>query len=430
MLNSRIFTVDTTNDSLYKVYKLLSATSLLQSGLKRGRKVESVDWVRVGLKELPGEFRVVLNKPFLDKLLWRGKYKIGTWKKLAEKITRSYGNLVDLRNGEIKSISVTVLKALASITGTTLEETEKNCAYVLKAQSAPVKIPIRSTPQLAALVAHALGDGSIGERRFQVEYKNKNVECIQEVLVAVKVISTVQIFVTKNERDIYLTTLPATIGQILCVAGAVRGNKTEKDFDMPGWIKDGSPEIKKSFLRALFNDEGSVYIGSKSSNIKIFMGKEASKKDSLVKFLESVQRMLMDFGIKSKKVRISRKYQVRDQKKVIVGFWITGKRNLRAFADQIGLCPTKQKKLEVAINSYKNRIWGEEVEDEIMRILRAEGSKKTVELSKILRRDSRSLLKHLRRLEASGGISFSRYTLPNGLYGFRWQIEKGGEKDG
>lgn len=430
MLNSRIFTVGTTNDPLYKIYKLLSLTSLPQSSLKRGKKVESVDWVKVGLNELPDEFRVVLNKHFLNKLLWRGKHKIGSWKKLAEKITLSYGSLVDLRNGEIKSISVTVLKALATITEITLEEIEKNCAHVLKAQSVPVKIPIRSTLQLAALVAHALGDGSIGERRFQVEYKNNNVECIQEVLGAVKAISNVQVFVTKNERDIYLIMLPATIGQILCITGAVQGNKTEKDFDVPNWIKNGNPEIKRSFLRALFNDEGSVYIGSKSSNIKIFMGKEASKKDSLVKFLESVQHMLMDFGIKSKRVRTSREYQVRNQKKVIVGFWITGKRNLKAFANQIGLCLTKQKKLGVAINSYKNRTWGEEVEDEILRILRAEGSKKTVELNKILRRDSRSLLKHLRRLEASGDISFSRYTLPNGLYGFRWQIEKGGEKDG
>lgn len=384
--------------------------------------------MKIGLNELPDEFRVVINKHFLDRLLWHGKHKIGTWKKLAEKIKLSYGNLVDLRNGGIKSISVTTLKALASVTGTTLEEIKKNCAYVSKARSPPVKIPIHSTPQLAALVAHALGDGSIGERCFQVEYKNKNVECIQEVLVAVKAISNVQVSVSKNERDIYLIMLPATVGQVLCIAGAIRGNKTEKDFDVPNWIKNNSPEIKRSFLRALFNDEGSVYIGSKSSNIKIFMGKEASKKDSLVKFLESFQRMLMGFGIKSKKVRMSRKYQVKDQKKVIVGFWITGKLNLRAFANRIGFCPAKQKKLEVAINSYKNRIWGEEVEAEILRILREEGPRKTTELGKILKKDRTSLLKHLHKLEANQDVSISRYRLTNGLRGFCWCVKNEGEE--
>jgi len=398
--------------------------------IKGGKGGRVSGWMKIGLRELPDRFRVVLNKPFFYKLLLDGKNKMGTWEKLAEKLGITYGSLVDLRNGEIGSISVAALKTLASITGETLDEIEKNCAYALKVQSAPIKIPISSTPQLAALVAHALGDGSIGRKHFQVEYKNKNFECIQEVLEAVKSIFDIKVPITKYERNVYLVMLPTTIGHILCVVGAIPGNKTEKDFDVPDWIKNGSFEIKKSFLQALFNDEGSVYVGSKNSSIKIFMAKEISKKDSLIEFFESVQRMLIDFGIKSKEVRISRKYQVRNQEKVIVGFWITGKRNLKVFANRIGLCPTKQKKLEIAINSYKNRLWGEEVKDEILCILHAKGSKTTTELCKILTRDSRSLLKHLHRLESNGNISFSRYTLPNGLYGFRWQNRKGGEKNG
>jgi intein/homing endonuclease len=393
--------------------------------LKGGKGGRVSGWMKIGLRELPDEFRVILHEPFFDKLLRDGKHKIGTWKELAKKLGLTYGSLVDMRNGEIESISVAALKTLAPIAGETLDEIEKNCSYTSKVQSAPIKIPISSTPQLAALVAHALGDGSIGKKHFQVEYKNKNLECIQEVLEAVKSVFDIQVSVAEDKRNIYLVMLPSTIGHILCIAGAIPGNKTKKDFDVPNWIKNGSFEIKRSFLRALFNDEGSVYIGSKSSNIKIFMGKEASKKDSLVKFFESVKQMLMDFGIKSKRIRISREYQVGNQKKVIVGFWITGKRNLRAFAGRIGLCPVKQKKLELAIDSYKNRIWGEEVEDEILRILHTEGPKKTTELNKILKRKGRtSLLKHLHMLKANQDISFSRYSLANGLCGFRWYTKK------
>jgi len=393
--------------------------------LKGGKGGRVSGWMKIGLREMPDRFRVVLSKPFFDKLLLDGKNKMGTWEKLAEKLGITYGSLVGIRNGRIRSISVAALKTLAPIAGETLDEIEKNCSYTLKVQSAPIKIPISSTPQLAALVAHALGDGSIGRKHFQVEYKNKNLECIQEVLEAVKSVFNIQVSIAEYERNVYSAMLPSTIGHILCIAGAIPGNKTKKDFDVPDWIKNGSFEVKRSFLRALFNDEGSVYIGSKSSNIKIFMGKEASKKESLMKFLESIQRMLMDFGIKSKRIRISREYQVGNQKKVIVGFWITGKRNLRAFTDRIGLCPTKQKKLELAIDSYKNRIWGEEVEDEILRILHTEGPKKTTELSKILKRKGRaSLLKHLRKLKANQDVSFSKYRLANGLCGFRWYTKK------
>jgi len=405
--------------------------SLHENGLNLFTNAGNGGLLKIGLEELPDNFRVVLRKPFFKKLLLEGKSKTGLWKELARTIRLDYTSLVDLRNGETKSISLAVLKTLVLITKIPLEEAEKNCLFGYRSWGKPIRIPINPSPELASLVAHALGDGSIGERSFQVEYKNNNFECMKDVLSAVKKVFGVNAS-SRNEKNALVTTLPAAVGQVLFLAGATKGNKTKKDFDVPEWIKNGTRTIKQSFLRALFDDEGSVYIGKKSSNIKLYMGKLASKKDSLVKFLNSIRQMLEDFGIKSRGVITLREYRVKNQEKLMLGFWITGKRNLKLFAKKIGLNTVKQKKLEMAISSYKYDMWGEEVEDEILRVLCMEGPKKTSELVKGIARDRTSLLKHLHRLEANKKISSSRYELANGLYGFRWYTNTmaGGEENG
>ena len=393
--------------------------------LKRRKKARRGGEVRISLNELPDELRIVLKKPFFEKLLLEGKREAGLWKQLARELKLDYKSLVNMRNGEIKSVSVATLKTLMSITGVPIQEVEKNCVYVMSVGSVRVKIPIYSSPQLASLVAHTLGDGSIGEKRFQVEYKNKSVDLIQNVVEAVKTIFNVEVPVTKCGRDIYTVMLPATIGRILYIAGAVRGDKTRKVFDVPEWIKNGDLSVKVSFLRALFDDEGSVYIGSKSSNIKLCMGKSASLSDSLINFFNSIRAMLGDFGIKSKEVRIYRKYSAKGEKKLILGFWITGKRNLKIFAQRVGFNSTrKQEKLETAIKSYKRKMWGEEVDDEILKILSIDGPKKTFELSKTLRKDRTAVLKHLHKLRTRGIVSFSEYRLVNGLHGYLWHLQK------
>lgn len=415
-----------------KEKRILSVTPLLQNHLKWGWKIHCGGRVRIGLAELPNEFRVVLDRNFLNKLLLNGKNRVGTWDKLAKRIKLDYTSLVDLRNGEVKSILMAVLRRLASIAGVSLEEIEKNCAYVFKMRSVRVKIPIYPTPELASLVAHGLGDGSLAEERFQVEYKNKDIDCIQDVLAAAKTVFNIEVSATKDERGIYLVMLPSTVGQILHLAGAVQGNKTKKDFDVPYWIKNGVPEIKKFFLRALFDDEGSVCVGKKSSNIKIFMSKLASKKDSLISFFESIRRMLSDFGITSGKVQIYREYWVENERKIMLGFWITGKRNLKIFAQKVSFSSTKkQKKLIVAIKSYKHEIWNEEVDKKILDVLQENGPRKTYELAKSIKKNRSVVLRHLHRLKSEGSVSFSEYKLTNGLRSFLWYLEnKGGDGSG
>jgi intein/homing endonuclease len=265
-----------------------------------------------------------------------------------------------MRNGSTKSVSLSVVKALASFAGVALQEIEKSCECVRRSNGKPIKIPVYTSPELASLVAHALADGSIGEKSTQVEYKNKRDECIQDVVDATKTVFSVEAQPTKDVSGFPMVVLPTAVGQVLVLAGAIQGNKTKKDFDVPPWILNGDSEIKRAFLRAMFDDEGSVDACCKWRSIKFAMGKSVSQSKSLYQFLNSIRNMLADFEINAQKVRVWRRYKVKDDDKLILGFWITGKQNsgkqnLKFFAQKIGFNhKIKQSKLTATLGTFKS----------------------------------------------------------------------------
>ena len=392
---------------------------------KNNRGHQNGDNLKIGVSELPDNFRIMFREPFFQELLLAGKNKIGLWKDLAEKLKLDYTCLVCIRNGETKSISLAAAKTLVSLTGTTLEQMEENCIYVRRSNGKPIKIPINATPELASLVAHALGDGSIGERNIQVEYKNKSQECIQDVVDTTESIFNIKVRPTKDVDGFPVVFLPSAVGQVLLLAGAVQGDKTKKNFDVPKWIKDGGPEVKNTFLRALFDDEGSVDVCGKWRSIKFSMGKLESSSESLYKFLNSIRDMLNDFGIDTQPVRIRRRYQVEGENKLMIGFWITGKHNLKLFAQKIGFRhPEKQRKLIETLGTFKHALYNDEVKDEIIRILNQNGPQKTRELCEILGKDNSVILKHLHKLRADRKVSYSEYTPRLGFSGFLWYSTK------
>jgi intein/homing endonuclease len=383
------------------------------------------------MSELPSNFRVALKEPFLQQLLLAGKNKVGSWKNLAKELKLDYTALVNIKNGKTKSISLIAVRTLVALIGTTLETIERNCVHVVRSNGKPIKVPIRPTPKLASLVAHALGDGSIGEKNLQVEFKNKSPECLQDVIDATQSIFNIEVRLRKDTSGFPVVFLPASVGQVLLLAGAAQGDKTKKDFDVPQWIKDGDIEIKKAFLRALFDDEGSVDMWSKWRNIKFAMGKSESRGESLRKFLNSIRSMLRDFEINAQKVRIWRRYKVSGEKnKLILGFWITGKHNLKFFAQRIGFKHVgKQRKLIEMLSTFKHAIYDEEIKDEIVRILIQNGPRKTRELSEIIGKDRSLILKHLHKLKTIGKVSFFEYKSRKRFPGFLWYLKEnpGGE---
>lgn len=127
---------------------------------------------------------------------------------------------------------------------------------------------------------------------------------------------------------------------------------------MPNWIKNGSNEIKRAFLRALFDDEACIVARKKGNSITFAMRKHEKLRMSLREFLEELRHLLSEFNIGSGPVRLRATYEdKKGRQKVEMGFIILRKQNLVAFQKEIGFChPDKGRKLNNAIHSYSYNV--------------------------------------------------------------------------
>jgi intein/homing endonuclease len=203
-------------------------------------------------------------------------------------------------------------------------------------------------------VGHALGDGHI-RSNYEFGYISKNDYLLDKVATFGKNVFGLNKIVKSNRiNGIKIIYFPRIFGRFLCLAGAIKGNKTLQSFIVPNWIKNGSNDVKRAFLRALFDDEACVKVSKNSNDITFVMCKYEELVTSLEEFLEGLRHLLNEFKIKSGRVRLRAKYEDRERrKKVEMGFTICGKRNLVAFQKEIGFYhPDKSRKLNNAISSY------------------------------------------------------------------------------
>ena len=199
---------------------------------------------------------------------------------------------------------------------------------------------------LVMIVAHLMGDGCVSKKYFA--YYNKN-----------------KILLNNFERDI-----TKLFGPIHLIKGSMHSgvsyimvqNKALFDFfsslikdyrsfalEIPDFIN--SKELKKEFLSALYDDEGSapIRIFKETGEIK----RNVSVSSNSLKMIEQIKAILLnDFSIVTNK--ISKNLYHRNSK-IFTNYIlnITGKDNLERFSKEIGFShPDKSVKLNLMINSY------------------------------------------------------------------------------
>ncbi|HVF52204.1 MAG TPA: DNA gyrase subunit A [Actinomycetota bacterium] len=102
---------------------------------------------------------------------------------------------------------------------------------------------------------------------------------------------------------------------------------------VPGFIWSGPPEIKRIFLQALFEGDGSSSLLSRSTMQISYSTRSAA-------LAKEVQTLLLEFGVVS---RLS--LSARGETKVV----ITNRRDARLFASRVGFWGVKQRKLEAEL---------------------------------------------------------------------------------
>ena len=107
---------------------------------------------------------------------------------------------------------------------------------------------------IASLIGHVFGDGYISAKKRQFEYINfdSNLRSIaeKEVYDAFRIQP-----ISRKEKSIVF---PSITGDILLAFGCLVSPKLYSTARVPEWIMNGTPEMKKAFLRAIFDDDGSV----------------------------------------------------------------------------------------------------------------------------------------------------------------------------
>lgn len=191
---------------------------------------------------------------------------------------------------------------------------------------------------LARLVGHAFGDGSIHKKKQYFIYTNSNTKLHRNVTNLVqkqfgKVSQNVGTSISGTPRKQFSN----KIGKELVKLGAPRGSKIFQETKVPSWILNGSKLVKSSFLAALFDDEGS-FRKDASKQITFKAAKEISRRGQLKQYLEQLTKMLSELGVKTSEIKKDQIKKRRDDAEIVsLRFWITGRVNFLAFKEIIPL---------------------------------------------------------------------------------------------
>lgn len=376
---------------------------------------------------LPLSLSVKLKKDFREQLFREIHSKFANLKECTRFIECSISAFMNYKYQDC-FIPIAVLARVAQICGTPTEDFNKNILVIKKrfGRGIPIKIklPFYPSPELANLIGHSFGDGHIGkEGRFL--YVNKEKQLIENIRFIVKKlfgISHCCIRMKSPKRDCFEIKYPAVIGEILTVCGAIKGNKIKTEFDVPDWVKNGAGRIRSAFLRAVFDDEASIY-PIRRKCIKINMNKEEAKIDSLYKFLFSIKEILQHLGIVSGKISISGPFISKSGVKTLkLLFTITGRENLEQFRKHVGFDHlSKASKLQNVLESYHDLLLNDEAESLVTDFLsKTDKYVMTRDVARQLKLKLSAARYHLAKMHKKGRLE--RSITPEGY--FLWSLNK------
>lgn len=257
-------------------------------------------------------------------------------KSLAAKLNVSYPFICQLRRG-LYSIPSKLLIETAKIANEDLFVIEKNIEYARTRHGNVSKIsfPIIPSKAMASLVGHVFGDGYIGKNKRQFEYCNDNPNLLNEVRNYVREIFVLEPMTERRNRLGYST----IVGEVLELFGAHLAPKIYSEKLVPNWVKYGPAEIKIAFLKALFDDDGSVMY-SKNYNAKginFYQIRDKSILQSSHEFLSEVRELLKEFSIMAGKPHLRKFYSINGEERAISYINITDYKSILNFYYRIGL---------------------------------------------------------------------------------------------
>lgn len=213
------------------------------------------------------------------------------------------------------------------------------------------QFPINPSKELASLVGHALGDGHINYKHSYLEYSNNSYELQEEVLHFIKILFNWTHYTEKFHKAT-TRTYNKVIGDILILSGAIGGNKIIKKFEIPEWIMEGSDEIKKSFVRAMFDDESTVKVSGKEILFKL--SKNENYINSLYLFMNQLRKIIEELGIEVTSIKRGNILTGKNGRTIQLILGIHGYDNFVKYKNIVGFTSNeKTQDINDLLNSYQ-----------------------------------------------------------------------------
>ncbi len=182
------------------------------------------------------------------------------------------------------------------------------------------------TKELVCLISHLIFDGEI--KHAGCIYTNRSAVLLQQVIDCMPIVYSYHYNKIESTPGVFrLSYFNVELSKYL----------KEKSVEMINKIRGMKTELQLSFLKAFFDDEGSVYFIGKRRSVRGYQHN--------IKILEIVKELLQNFGIEGK---IDKKYYE------IV---ISKKENLEKFAKEINFSPG------LCVNGNRgNSVWKKSLE--------------------------------------------------------------------
>ncbi len=317
---------------------------------------------------------------------FEGKRPYANFLGLEQMTVKSYHKGYFYKNGRkyLQSVSLSLFRKSLSSMDVKLKYKLENNIHFLKAhgRSIPVlnpKLPIKESPAFYRIVAHMIGDGS-APKNHPPYYANTSKELREQFKEDLNIFGQVKIYETKTTTT-SIVCFPKVITDILSYILDIRFSYPDR---IPKDIFYASEECKSSFLRALFDDEGTI-----STNLAISMNN--------FNLVNEIKSLVNNLGIETSRIIIKKNKLGRDN------YYFSVKLNsFEIFRDKIGFShPRKKNNLDAAINRRyrKQRTRSiESIDKDVIDILRKR-QMRTLELANELQFTLNHMLFHLKRLE-------------------------------
>lgn len=217
--------------------------------------------------QLKPDTLLLVNREFLVGLFQQCIARAGTLNRFCRTTGLTFPSIHNYLHGRLNLVSIRKLIMVLDYLGISYALADKQILEIRKGKTASVVYPHfpidLDCPDMGVLLGHVVSDGSIyvdmQRNHLRTKYTNSDAELIVGFLASVQRLFGRVHYTSEPVRGAVTIRFGSElVGKALAASGAMIGNKTKQNGNLPWLVRRGSGSVKTAYLRAAFSDEASV----------------------------------------------------------------------------------------------------------------------------------------------------------------------------